>query len=250
MKRVLVTGASEGIGRAFAIKLAERGYAVTAVARNEERLDSLLKVLKGSGHSKRVADLSTELGITGVVKELTEAEPYTLLINNAGFGAVGDFLEVPLETARRMVSLNITALLELTYAFLARAERGSGLIQVSSTLSYLPMPNQTVYSATKAFVSSLSESLWYQSKKRGIRIVNLCPGSTATLFPTRSGGATEKIPKWVTESPEAVAERGIAAFEQALGPTVVSGWTNKLALLFFRFVSRRTLIEIMGRVRQ
>lgn len=245
----LVTGASEGIGRSFAIKLAERGYRVTAVARNSDRLDSLLVELKGSGHRKIVADLASEKGLAEVARELTAEKPYSLLVNNAGFGIVGEFSETPIGKIREMIFLNITTLVELSHVFLSRAERGSGIIQVSSTLSFLPMPSQGTYSATKAFVTSFSESLWYQCRKKGIFVLNLCPGSTATLFPSRAGWKKDEIPAWVTETPERVAENALYAYERKYGPTLVSGWMNRLSLLATRILTRKQLVKIMAAVR-
>jgi hypothetical protein len=250
IRHALVTGASEGIGRAFAIKLAKRGYAVTAVARNEGRLDSLLKELEGSGHRKLVADLSTETGLNSTVRELTAGGRYSLLVNNAGFGWVGEFADSPLEKQREMIFLNITALVELSHAFLARAERGDGIVQVSSVLSFIPMPRQAVYSATKAFVTSFSESLWFQCRKKGIMVVNLCPGSTATKFPERAGDSPKNIPAWVTESADTVAENALRALERKFGPTVVSGWKNRVAVFLMRVLTRKQLVKVMGSARK
>ncbi|MBS1963855.1 MAG: SDR family NAD(P)-dependent oxidoreductase [Bdellovibrionales bacterium] len=249
-KRALVTGASEGIGRAFALKLAKRGYTVTAVARNASRLDSLLAELGGSGHRKIVADLSTETGLNSVVDDLTNSERYTLLVNNAGFGLVGDFAETPLAKTREMIFLNVTALVDLSHAFLGRAERGDGIIQVASVLGFLPMPRQAIYSATKAFVASFAESLWFQCRKKGIMIVNLCPGSTATNFPDRAGWSKNEIPAWATESADTVAENALVAFERKFGPTLVSGWMNRLSLLLVRLLTRKQLVKVMGTVRK
>lgn len=249
-KRALVTGASEGIGRAFAHKLAKRGYTITAVARNASRLDSLLAELGDGGHRKIVADLSTEGGLKAVVDDLTASDRYHLLVNNAGFGHVGDFAETPIAKTREMIFLNVTALVDLSHAFLARAARGDGIIQVSSVLGFLPMPRQAIYSATKAFVASFSESLWFQCRRKGIVIVNLCPGSTDTNFPDRAGWEKNEIPAWATESAETVAENAFVALERKAGPTVVSGWMNRLSLLLVRFLTRKQLVKVMGAVRK
>jgi short-subunit dehydrogenase len=248
-RRALVTGASEGIGRAFAQKLAKRGYRVTAVARNSARLDSLLSELEGGGHHKIVADLSTEAGLANVVGELTKSDPFSLLVNNAGFGLVDEFAETPIAKHREMIFLNITALVDLTHAFLGRARRGDGIIQVSSVLGYLPMPRQAIYSATKAFVASFSESLWFQCRKKGIMIVNLAPGATKTNFADRAGWAKGEVPEWVTETPEVVAENALRAFERKSGPTIVSGWMNRLTVFITRIVTRKQLVKIMGNAR-
>ena len=248
-RRALITGASEGIGRALAVKLAERGYAITAVARNADRLDSLLALLGGSGHRKIVADLTTEAGLALVAREITDSDHYSLLANNAGFGSVGDFVETPLSRHREMVFLNITTLVELTYAFLTRAERGDGVIEVSSVLGYVPMPSQPVYSATKAFVASFSESLWFECRRKGVTVVNLAPGSTATEFPSRAGFSAGEVPRWATESAETVAENAIRAYERKARPTAVSGRLNRGMLLLARLFSRKQLIKIMGSIR-
>lgn len=249
--RALVTGASEGIGRAFALQLAQKGYAVTVVARNEARLDTLLSELYGKGHTKMVADLSKSEGILRIATELTYgAIPYQLLVNNAGFGALGEFAKIPMEKNREMIGLNIMALVELSHAFLQRAERGSGIIQVSSTLSFLPMPAQAVYSATKAFVTSFSESLWYQCRAKGITIINLCPGATITNFQVRSGGKTGGIPSFVLETADEVAGRALRALERKAGPTIISGWKNQIGAFIARLVTRKQLVKIMGGIRQ
>lgn len=248
--RALVTGASEGIGRVFALRLAERGYEVTVVARNAERLDSVLSEMRGTGHRKVVSDLSLASGVAAIVREMAEGNRVSLLVNNAGFGVLGDFSETPLAKHRELIHVNITALVELTHAFLFRAERGDGVIQVSSTLSFLPMPRQPVYSATKAFVTSFSESLWYQCRSKGIMVLNLCPGSTATLFSSRSGGSTREVPKFITESPEQVVDFALHAFDRKFGPTLVSGWKNRFMVLLSRMMSRKQLIKTMGSIKQ
>jgi short-subunit dehydrogenase len=230
--------------------LAGRGYAVTVVARNESRLDSLLATLSGEGHRKLVADLSTEAGLALVVRDLTGGERYGLLINNAGFGAVGEFAATPLAKTREMIFLNVTTLVDLTHAFLGRAERGDAIIQVSSVLGFLPMPKQPIYSATKAFVASFSESLWFQCRTKGIAVINLCPGSTATNFADRAGWSKSDVPAWATEPPENVAANALRALDRNAGPTVFSGWLNKLSLLLVRLLSRRALITVMGNSRK
>ncbi len=248
-RRVLVTGASEGIGRVFAKRLAAQGYGVTAVARNADRLQSLLGELEGAGHSALIADLSTQSGISAVVTELTKGDSYSLLVNNAGFGLLGDFAESSIQNHLAIIQLNVIALVELSHSFLSRAKRGDGIIQISSVLSFLPMPRQPIYSATKAFVTSFSESLWFQCRKKGVTILNVCPGSTATLFQDRSGGKASAIPKFVLETPEQVVDFSLHAYERKFGPTIVSGWKNRLLILFSRLLTRKQLIKMMGGIK-
>lgn len=247
--RAIITGASEGIGRAFAVQLAKRGYALTVVARNAERLDSLLQEIPGEGHRTIVADLTRTEEQAIVIRELSTGERYQLLINNAGFGGMGDFASLPIDQHRGMIALNITALVDFTHAFLQRAIRGDGIIQVASTLSLMPMPAQPIYSATKAFVTSFSEGLWFQCRKKGITIVNLCPGATQTLFTSRAGGDEKQIPAFIVETPEQVAEFALRGYFRKAGPTLVSGWKNRLFVFFFRFISRKQMVKIMGSLR-
>jgi short-subunit dehydrogenase len=250
-KRALVTGASEGIGRVFALRLSEEGYAVTVVARNGARLESLLKELAGEGHRKLVADLSTAAGVASVVAEIDGkmTERYALLVNNAGVGGVGDFSEQPIERVREMIGLNVSALVELSHAYLKGAARGDGIIQVSSTLSFLPMPAQPVYSATKAFVTAFSEALWFQNRKKGVHVLNLCPGATRSLFTARAGGKEGEIPNAVIESPEEVVDFALRCYSRKFGPTAVSGWKNRFFALLMRILTRKQLAKVMGTLR-
>jgi short-subunit dehydrogenase len=156
-KMALITGASEGIGKVFAIRLAKSGYQVTAVARRENKLKELIQTL-GAGHQVLAADLSTSEGQNLVAKKL-EMNKYDILVNNAGVGTVGAFTQVPLEKQMAMIRLNCEALVVLSHAFLKNAKEGDSLLNVSSTLAFLPMPMTGLYCATKAFVTSLSESL-------------------------------------------------------------------------------------------
>jgi short-subunit dehydrogenase len=159
-------------------------------------------------------------------------------------------ITIPLDRTREMISLNISALVELTYAFLQRAERGDGIIQVSSVLSFLPMPASAVYAATKAFVTSFSEGLWFSCRRKGIVIVNLCPGNTITKFAERAGWGKSEVPSWASQTAEAVSEKGIRAFERKSGPTIVSGSINHFVVFLTRIFSREMIVMITGRARK
>lgn len=249
-KRALVTGASEGIGRVFSLALHSRGYAITAVARNASRLESLKNELKNDPETKIIAaDLSNEAGIQLVCEEL-ERQKYDMLVNNAGFGALGRFEDLPFEQYEKMLTLNIKALTKLSYSFMKSAREGDGLINVSSTLSMLPMPIQTVYSATKAYVTSFTESLWYTAKSKGVRVVNLCPGITATQFNLRAGGKPEDLPKLLTQSPEQVVYEALRQYDKGCGPTRVTGLFNRLGVFMTRILPRVWITLMMGKARQ
>jgi hypothetical protein len=242
--RALVTGASEGIGRAFALRLAREGFAVTAVARNEARLQDLLAQL-GTGHDCRAADLATPEGIRALAAHIAQS-PYQLLINNAAIGLYGDFAELPLEDLQRLLRLNVDALVALSHAFLRQARAGDTLINVSSILAFLPLPANGVYAATKAFVTAFSEALWRQQRARGVYVLGLCPGATATEFHARAG-AKRRTAGGMTQTPEQVVAEAMQALRARRSPTVVTGWRNRIAVLAFRFLSRRAVVSALDR---
>ena len=185
-KIAMITGASEGIGREFAVQLSRQGYQITALARNEARLKELCREL-GPTCKYLIADLGKAEGVKKAASEI-KSRHYDLLINNAGYGVKGKFAELPLEKHLTMLHVNVTALVTLSHVFLNQAQSGDALINVSSSLAFLPMPSLGLYAASKALVTSFSESLWYQQKSRGVYVMGLCPGVTATNFSKRSGG--------------------------------------------------------------
>lgn len=254
-KTVVITGASEGIGRALALVFARRQFRLILVARTESRLNSLLEELatqaKGratSDHRTIVADLSSTKGCELLVEALKGESSLHGWVNNAGFGDLTPFEQAPFSKWDLMINLNIRALTYFSHYFLNRAERGSFLVQISSTLSFLPMPVQAVYAATKAFVTSFSESLWYQQKSRGIHVVAFCPGVTWTQFNRRAGGNPDDFPRWLGQTPEAVAARIVRAIDRKQGPTVISGWPNVVGVFISRLLSRAALLKRMGRL--
>lgn len=245
-KKALVTGASGGIGRAFAQRLAKEGYLVTAVARTETQLQSLMKEL-GEGHSFLVADLSTAEGIGKVSSHLT-SQHHDLLVNNAGVGTAGTFTGVAWERQAAMLRLNIEALTALSYAFIKTSKAGDALINVSSTLAFLPMPSLGLYSATKAFVTSFTESLWFEQKNRGVYAMGLCPGITDTSFHSNAGGDGGELPKHLVQTPEQVVEVAMRALAARKQPTVISGAKNAAMATMARMMPRRSTVSMMGKM--
>jgi uncharacterized protein len=241
-KTVLVTGGSVGIGAAFARELDARGARLVLVARDRDRLQALASQLQSAqvlpedltrpGAAQRVFDEVKRRGLD-----------VDVLINNAGFGEHGSFLEVALETQRDQIALNIGALVELTHVFLPMLERRrGGVIQIASLAGYQPTPYFAVYGATKAFVLSFGEALWAEYKDRGVRVVTVSPGATETQFFVRSGDAASAGVKRV--APEGVARLGLEAFQKNR-PSVVHGFTNKLATLASRLFSRAFVLRLM-----
>ncbi|MFI5536388.1 SDR family NAD(P)-dependent oxidoreductase [Nocardia sp. NPDC051900] len=237
--RALVTGASAGIGRAFAKSLAAQGYSVTVVARGIEALEMLLAEL-GDGHDYLAADLGTEEGLRAVAERL-RGGGYTLLVNNAGTAAHGDFTEVALEASIATLEVNCRAVVVLAHAFLGAAAPGGVLVNVSSTLGHIPKPGLAVYSATKAFVTALSETLWHEQRARGVRVLALCPGVTATASQT----ATD-VPPWLVQTPEQVVDRARKALSGGSGSVVVTSPFNRALIAVLRLFPRRAALALLA----
>ena len=179
----LVTGASSGIGEAMVELLSESGIPTVVVARRRDRLDDLAARLPSV--EVLVADLTTSEGLAAVVARVgSSAMPIDLLVNNAGFGTSGEFHTLDADRLDQEVQLNVAALTRLSRAALgAMVPRGRGfLLNVSSVASFQPAPKLAVYAATKAYVTSLTESLHEESRRSGVHVTALCPGMTRTEF--------------------------------------------------------------------
>ncbi len=233
--RALVTGASSGIGWAFARLLAKKGTDLVIVARDEERLRSLAAEL--GPESDRpvdvevlVADLSDRAELAVVEDRLGSAsQPIDLLINNAGFGFSGQFVALELDRETAVVEVNIVALHRLAHAAgtaMACQGRG-GILNISSVAGFGPAPGAATYAATKAFVTSFSEALHAELGPQGVTVSCLCPGLTHTEFQQRAGSSTDHTPAFLWQSAEAVAEAGLAGLERGRA-VVVPGAHNKI----------------------
>jgi len=214
MGTALVTGASSGIGRAFAEALAARRDDVVLVARDTARLDQLASKLKGAhGTYAEVlgADLTADAGVAAVEERLRAG--VDLLVNNAGFGTFGKFAELPIETELGEVQLNVVALVRLCRAALpGMIERGAGgIVNVSSVAGHQPTPYNATYGATKAFVTSFTHSLHEEARSTGVRVTVLCPGFTKTEFQERAGFDSSAVPGFLWQSAEEVAAAALQA---------------------------------------
>ncbi|MBP0457059.1 SDR family NAD(P)-dependent oxidoreductase [Streptomyces montanisoli] len=207
----LVTGASRGLGRAYALELARRGARVILLARTEADLRELAAQIRerhgGPDAEIITGDLSTSEGPDRILRELRDRGlTVDLLINNAGAGSAGPFLGRPLEPQLRSVGLNVNGLLALTHAIGADlVARGSGgIVNVSSTAAFQPMPYQASYAATKAFVLSFTEALAEELRGTGVHVMAAHPGAIATGF---FDGTSATIDPRVAEAPATVAAR-------------------------------------------
>ncbi|PYQ03205.1 MAG: hypothetical protein DMF83_21780 [Acidobacteria bacterium] len=248
-RRALVTGASSGIGEAFARALARRGARLILVARRADRLSALARELGGSDQADFVAldlarpdagaALEVELGRRGVEVDL--------LVNNAGVGLTGRFDELPRERLLAMVDLNARAVVELTRRFLPgmiERKRG-GVINVVSTSAFQPVPFFAVYAASKAFVLSFTESLAGELQGTGVVVQALCPGLTESEFHHVAG--TDRVP--FTRTPamraEDVAERSLDALAKGK-LRVIPGWRDRMLLRAQSLVPRAVVRRVAG----
>ncbi len=253
MKTALITGASSGIGAAFARELAARKIDLILVARSQEKLQQLAEQLQEK-FQIRTETIVQDLTQTGAARSLYDAiaqkgGTVDLLINNAGFGDYGAFADRELQRQVDMIQLNITALVELTYLFLPQMkQRGSGgIINVSSIAGFQPLPYMSVYAATKAFVLNFSEALWAENKDSGVRILALCPGATESnffkeaAFPSSFAGKN----KSGYTSAEEVVRDALKALEKNHSTVVTGGTANQLIVNLPRLFPRDWLVSVV-----
>lgn len=221
-RTALITGASSGIGAAFARQLAPIGYSLILVARREERLAALASEL-GERYpiSAEVlaADLANAADIERIERRIAELESLDLLINNAGFGAPGPFAEADLATQLNMINVHVIASVRLTRAVLPgmiARDRGA-IINVSSIAGLVPIPGSATYSATKAYLNVFSEALQAELTGTGVKVQSLCPGFTHTGFhdtPEHKGHHRSRIPEAMWMSAEDVAAESLSALDR------------------------------------
>jgi uncharacterized protein len=255
--RALVTGASSGIGDALARRLAAEGTALVVVARDRKRLDALAKELTAA-HGVEVevlrADLAQKAPLAAVEARLRdEATPVDLLVNNAGFGTFGPFVELDPDEEDREVRVNCLALLRLCHAAAPGmvTRRRGGILNVSSMASRAPAPRNSVYAATKAFVTHLSEGLHEELRGSGVTVTVVEPGFTRTEFQDRAGLSDNAgMPDFVWQSSDQVAQAALDGVRRGRA-IVVPGAHNRvaagLATLVPRGVKRRVVGVMSGR---
>jgi short-subunit dehydrogenase len=251
MKTTLITGASSGIGEVFARKLAARGDNVLLVARSEDKLMTLCNEL-GRINSIRAQYVAMDLSKPDAPAQLfEEAQKRGLeidfLINNAGFGSMGDFAKLELDRELNMIDLNVRALVELTHRFLVpmRERKSGAIINVASTASFQAVPFMATYAATKAFVLSFSEALWEENRPYGIKVMALCPGVTETGF--FEAASIDRPPGRVIQSAEDVVDTALRGLKRGKSH-VISGWANFLMIQSERLVPRSFVARMAGKV--
>ncbi len=238
--RAMVTGASAGLGTAFARRLADHGVELVLVARRGERLHALAAELPAATEVM-IADLGDAAALARVAdRAATRRDPIDLLVNDAGVGAYGAFAASDPERARAMLAVNVAALTHLTQVVLPQLlqRQTGGVINVGSTAGYRPCPYAAVYGATKAYVRSFTEAVHEEVRGRGVHVMLLAPGSTDTEFQQIAGLREPEAASWVRASADEVAHAALDAF--ASGRAVcVPGATTRVAALAAGIVPSR-----------
>ena len=242
--KALITGASSGIGEEFAKKLSKDGHSVILVARRIEKLE-VLKENLGNNTEILQADLSDENEVKRVYEELKDKN-IDIVINNAGFGALGDFYDIPLERELEMIDTNIKAVHILTKLFLKDfIKRDSGyILNVASIAGFFSGPHLATYYATKSYVLTLTESIYgeLKSKKSNVYIGALCPGPVKTEF--------DKVAN-VKFSLKGVSASYVAnyaikkMFEKR--NIILPSFSVKASVFFSRFIPRKLLLKIVSK---
>jgi uncharacterized protein len=247
-KWALITGASAGIGRAFAFELAAGGTDLILTARRSDRLAELANELRAKYKIEVevcVADLAQQNGPAEVF-EFTSRKGFDveLLINNAGFGVFGEFAKCDLSRELEMIQVNIAAVVHLTRLYLSPmlTRRHGDILILASTAAFQGVPYLNTYSATKAFDLHFAEGLAEEVKRYGIRVCALCPGSTTSEFSEVAGQPENVLRK--RESAEKVAHVGLKALVDGKS-SVISGWKNILGAEAQRLLPRRVVTRVV-----
>jgi short-subunit dehydrogenase len=252
-KLALVTGASSGIGRAYAEQLAAQGCHVILAARSQDKLEEIAKELSAK-YGVQTHSMVSDLSKPGSASQLAEqiaalGLEVHILINNAGFGTHGRFEALSNDREQEEIIVNISSLVELTHCFLpGMLSRKDGIVvNVASLGAFQPGPYSTVYCATKAFVLSFSESLWAETHDRGVRVLALCPGATQTGFFDAAG--SHELADGNLSTPMDVARAGFRGIEQGRC-YIVEGRKNYWLAQIHRFFTRKRAALVMERMRR
>lgn len=254
MKTVLITGASSGIGKEFAIIFAKQKFNLVIVARSEDKLEEISSKLEEK-YGVRVTVFVIDLSQPNIANELyskikDRKISVDIVVNNAGIGIHGDFSDSELGNINNMLSLNITALTELTLLFVKEMKgKNSGrILNIASTASFQPVPKFAVYAASKSYVLNFTEALCYELKDTNISVSVLCPGPTETGFEETANIVDSNLFKNGVMSAEEVAEVGYKGLMNNK-MTIIPGFKNKLMAFFSNMSpSRRLLVWVSAKV--
>jgi hypothetical protein len=240
MATALITGASNGIGLELARRLAADGTDLILVARSVDKLQSIADELSGL-HGIKAGVIGQDLGYEGAAEELMQKlgdQRVDMLINNAGFGEFGTFIDADIKRLNQMVQLNVAALTSLAHAMGRRmVAQGSGqILNVASIAGFMPGPGAAVYYATKAYVLSFSDALNYELKSHNVQVTTLCPGPTNTGFASAANAESSAAFMWpMLSSLESLANYAYASLKAKRGISL-----HRLLMKLFAFSVRLT----------
>ena len=244
-KMACITGASRGIGRAFAVRLAEHKLDLLLCARNQEQLDALAAELReafGLRVEVVAADLATREGRDELVARAS-SEPIDLLLNNAGVGLGGLFVEHGVDALQSMLELNVVGLSDISRRLLPTLlQRDSALVHIASQAGFFPMPKMSAYAASKAYVLHLSEAMAQELRHSRVHVMALCPGATATDFFQTADIALSKT-RLSTVPAAQVVDEGLAALRRRRRVHVVS-FAGRLQTGLIRFAPRTLITRV------
>lgn len=247
----VVTGSSRGLGAAFARALALRKRNLVLVARSKDKLEALAGELEATRAIHAVVlpcDLTSPQAARRLSDDLQARNlEIDMLVNNAGFGERGAFVDLPLERQLDMVRLNSQAVIELTYhlLFLIRHHRGC-IVNVASAAGFQPIPYAAVYAATKSCLISFSMGLEQELRPSGVRVVTLCPGRIHADSGSNGRNRRRAVPG-IYQSRDQVVQSALQALDRG-GGLVVPGAINKFSVFIQRVIPRRTVAGIMSRL--
>lgn len=253
----IVTGASSGIGAEIAVKLAQRGYGITLVARRREALDDVAaRIVDRTAEQVRIEVLPADLSdsddrasLPGRVDALGLTP--AILVNNAGLSTFGPIAESTPEAETNMIEVNVTAVVDLTTRFLpGMVGRDEGaILNVASTAAFQPLPGQSGYAASKAFVLSYSQGLSGELRGTGVGVTALCPGPVRTGFAEAAGiseeTASSQFPSIMWESVETVAAAGVDGMLRGQR-VVIPGLANRATSILGTLTPRSLLVPVLS----
>ena len=248
MSWAVITGASSGLGAIFADQLAKRGHSLVLAGRDEARLKAVAQRIDQNVELV-VGDLGTTKGVEDLITQLANRE-IDVLVNNAGFGTYGPFAEIDAEREHELVAVNVDALVRLTHAVLPKmlARGRGGILNVASTIAFQPGPYQATYGASKAFVLSLSQALWAETRGTGVTVTALCPGPTRTGFVDALGSDVSHTAVYRhLAAPEPVVAAGLKALDGGRA-VVVPGWRNQMTFAFGHLTPGSLSARVTGRM--
>ncbi len=245
----LITGASGGLGQAFAAELARAGVNLALTGRRREALEQVAEAAAGQGVQTVLlpADAADPQARADLVAELDRQQIQVhTLINNAGFGVLGRFVDSDAARNLEQIAVNCAALTDFTQRILpGMVERGAGaVVNVASTASFQPLPELAVYAGTKAYVRSFSEALWFETKGTGVAVLALCPGPTQTAFWEVAGD--KDALNW-RRTPEQVVASCFAGLAKRR-PVVVDGPLNQAQAVAARFAPTRLSLALGAKI--